>query len=308
MADQLGIAHHVFNFASDFEERVVGPYVRGHAEGSTPNPCIECNRHIKFERMLSRGMALGFDAVATGHHARARATSDGQLELRRAADPAKDQSYVLAMLSAGPAGADRSSRSGTSARKRFAPKPPGAGFARRPSPTVRTCASSDATKGASVSWAIASPCIGPARRWPQRRGPRLGGGGGTGHGRPATRHGPRSRRPAPLRDRRRHPWSSGVRRSTRGCPRSRAAPAHRHLGGRPARGTGSRAVVQLAAVTAVAQCSAHGRPMPCRVQVEGRRRAGGSIRPARAAGGTGPDGRALRRGGPRLCPRRRDRR
>ena len=98
VADQLGIAHHVFNFASDFEERVVAPYVDGHAQGSTPNPCIECNRHLKFERLLSRATALGFDAVATGHHARCSTTAAGRWVLRRGADPLKDQSYVLAML------------------------------------------------------------------------------------------------------------------------------------------------------------------------------------------------------------------
>src|ERR1700734_1859815 len=70
VADQLGLVHHVFNFAAEFEERVVEPYVRGHAEGRTPNPCIECNRHLKFDRLLERARALGFEAVATGHHAR----------------------------------------------------------------------------------------------------------------------------------------------------------------------------------------------------------------------------------------------
>ncbi len=55
VADQLGLVHHVFNFAADFEERVVEPYVRGHAEGRTPNPCIECNRHLKFDRLLGAG-------------------------------------------------------------------------------------------------------------------------------------------------------------------------------------------------------------------------------------------------------------
>ena len=78
VADKLGIAHHVFNFASDFEKRVVAPYVQGHAHGSTPNPCIECNRHLKFDRLLARADDLGFDAVATGHHARCSATADGR--------------------------------------------------------------------------------------------------------------------------------------------------------------------------------------------------------------------------------------
>ncbi len=98
VADQLGLVHHVFNFAAQFEERVVEPYVRGHAEGRTPNPCIECNRHIKFDRLLDRARALGFDAVATGHHARRLASPGGRYRLCRGADPHKDQSYVLAML------------------------------------------------------------------------------------------------------------------------------------------------------------------------------------------------------------------
>ena len=101
VAGQLGIVHHVFNFAAEFEARVVDPYVRGHAEGRTPNPCIECNRHLKFDRLLERARALGFDAVATGHHARCVPTADGRFRLCRGADPLKDQSYVLAMLGQG---------------------------------------------------------------------------------------------------------------------------------------------------------------------------------------------------------------
>jgi tRNA-specific 2-thiouridylase len=98
VADQLGLVHHVFNFAAEFEERVVDPYVQGHAEGRTPNPCIECNRHLKFDRLLDRARSLGFDAVATGHHARRSVTKEGRYRLHRGADPLKDQSYVLAML------------------------------------------------------------------------------------------------------------------------------------------------------------------------------------------------------------------
>ena len=98
VADQLGLDHHVFNFAATFDERVVEPYVRGHAEGRTPNPCIECNRHLKFDRLMERAVDLGFDAVATGHHARRAVTAEGRFRLCRGADPDKDQSYVLAML------------------------------------------------------------------------------------------------------------------------------------------------------------------------------------------------------------------
>jgi tRNA-specific 2-thiouridylase len=98
VADQLGLVHHIFNFAAEFEAHVVDPYVTGHAEGRTPNPCIECNRHVKFDRLLERAAQLGFDAVATGHHARCLRDQFGTWHLARGADPAKDQSYVLAML------------------------------------------------------------------------------------------------------------------------------------------------------------------------------------------------------------------
>ncbi len=98
VAQQLGVAHHVFNFSEDFERHVVGPYVADHAEWRTPNPCIECNRHLKFDRLLDRADQLGFDAVATGHHARVTRDGGGEWSLRRGADPAKDQSYVLHML------------------------------------------------------------------------------------------------------------------------------------------------------------------------------------------------------------------
>jgi len=97
VAIQLGIAHHVFDFSEEFDRLVVGHYVLEHASARTPNPCLECNRHLKFDRLLERAELLGFDALATGHHARVVAT-DGTYELRRGLDPAKDQSYVLYML------------------------------------------------------------------------------------------------------------------------------------------------------------------------------------------------------------------
>ena len=98
VAQQLGLAHHVFNFSEEFDRHVVEPYVADHAAGRTPNPCIECNRHLKFDRFLERAIRLGFDAVATGHHARVSLGHDGTWELRRGVDSAKDQSYVLHML------------------------------------------------------------------------------------------------------------------------------------------------------------------------------------------------------------------
>ncbi|HUP85146.1 MAG TPA: tRNA 2-thiouridine(34) synthase MnmA [Acidimicrobiales bacterium] len=98
VAHQLGIDHHVFNFTDDFDAHVVAPYVAAHAAGKTPNPCVECNRHLKFDRFLARARQLGFDAVATGHHARIVREDDGRWGLRRGADVGKDQSYVLSML------------------------------------------------------------------------------------------------------------------------------------------------------------------------------------------------------------------
>jgi tRNA-uridine 2-sulfurtransferase len=102
VAQQLGIPHHVFNMSDEFEAAVVRPYVEAHAAGRTPNPCIECNRRIKFDVLVSKARRLGFDALATGHHARVSAGGTGGApatwRLRRGVDPAKDQSYVLSML------------------------------------------------------------------------------------------------------------------------------------------------------------------------------------------------------------------
>ena len=98
-ADAIGIDHHVFNFGDDFERHVIAPYVAEHDAGRTPNPCIECNRSIKFARLLERSDALGFDAVVTGHHAQIVTVADGTRRLARAVDMAKDQSYVLHMIS-----------------------------------------------------------------------------------------------------------------------------------------------------------------------------------------------------------------
>jgi tRNA-uridine 2-sulfurtransferase len=98
VAQQLDIDHLVFNFGEDFDRHVVTPYVKAHADGVTPNPCVECNRHLKFDRLLHRAEQLGFEAVATGHHARVGRTAGGRYTLERGADDAKDQSYVVHML------------------------------------------------------------------------------------------------------------------------------------------------------------------------------------------------------------------
>ncbi len=70
VAQQLGLDHVVFNFGDDFAAHVVEPYLEAHVAGRTPNPCVECNRHLKFARLAERAEQLGFDALATGHHAR----------------------------------------------------------------------------------------------------------------------------------------------------------------------------------------------------------------------------------------------
>ncbi|MEZ5203734.1 MAG: tRNA 2-thiouridine(34) synthase MnmA [Acidimicrobiales bacterium] len=97
-ADALGLVHHVFDLGDEFTRHVVAPYAADHEAGRTPNPCIECNRHLKFAAVDDRARALGFDAIATGHHARIVARSDGTRRLARGADRAKDQSYVLHVL------------------------------------------------------------------------------------------------------------------------------------------------------------------------------------------------------------------
>lgn len=98
VAAQLGVPHYVFDEADAFEARVVAPYVAAYDAGATPNPCVACNQELKFGRLLDRARALGFDALATGHHVRARRGDDGVVRLLRARDAAKDQSYVLVGL------------------------------------------------------------------------------------------------------------------------------------------------------------------------------------------------------------------
>jgi tRNA-specific 2-thiouridylase len=93
-ADVIGIPFYVWDLADRFHEDVVSDFVAEYAAGRTPNPCVRCNEKIKFAAVLDRALALGFDAVVTGHHARRDA--DGLL--RRSVDLAKDQSYVLAVL------------------------------------------------------------------------------------------------------------------------------------------------------------------------------------------------------------------
>jgi tRNA-uridine 2-sulfurtransferase len=99
-ADVIGIPFYVWDMAERFHTEVVQDFVDEYARGNTPNPCLRCNEKIKFAAVLDRAVALGFDAVCTGHHARLEPVPDGAgpARLVRSVDPAKDQSYVLAVL------------------------------------------------------------------------------------------------------------------------------------------------------------------------------------------------------------------
>jgi tRNA-uridine 2-sulfurtransferase len=105
-ADVIGIPFYVWDLAEQFHRDVVQDFVDEYARGNTPNPCLRCNEKIKFAAVLDRAVALGFDAVCTGHHARL-IPADGDIgpaggqRLQRSVDPAKDQSYVLAVLTSG---------------------------------------------------------------------------------------------------------------------------------------------------------------------------------------------------------------
>ena len=95
VADVLGIPFYVWDFAEKFKADVIDDFVASYARGETPNPCVRCNQRIKFSALSAKALALGFDSVVTGHYAR---LSGGRL--RRAVDRDKDQSYVLAVLTA----------------------------------------------------------------------------------------------------------------------------------------------------------------------------------------------------------------
>ena len=97
VAEQLGIPHQTLDYTDVFCRAVIQPFAAAYRQGLTPNPCVECNRRVRFGELLAEAHGRGFAALATGHHARIRRGADGW-HLLRGADPAKDQSYVLHML------------------------------------------------------------------------------------------------------------------------------------------------------------------------------------------------------------------
>lgn len=98
VARKLDIPHYVMNFKEEFKDAVIRNFIEEYASGRTPNPCVQCNRHVKFEILLQRMKELGCDRLATGHYARIRRDPDGWFRLMRARGAEKDQSYVLYML------------------------------------------------------------------------------------------------------------------------------------------------------------------------------------------------------------------
>lgn len=98
VAAHLEIPFYVMDVRETFHERIVDYFLEGYAAGETPNPCMMCNRHIRFGALLQHAQSFGADYLATGHYARVRTNGQGQRELLRGLDPAKDQSYVLSVL------------------------------------------------------------------------------------------------------------------------------------------------------------------------------------------------------------------
>jgi tRNA-specific 2-thiouridylase len=95
VAYRLGIPHYVFNFSADFIDQVIQRFVEAYENGRTPNPCIDCNRYIKFDKLFSRARDLEYTFVVTGHYARVEQDVSGRFLLKKALDDAKDQSYFL---------------------------------------------------------------------------------------------------------------------------------------------------------------------------------------------------------------------
>ena len=94
-ADRLGIPHYVLDASAEFRRDVITPFVSTYCEGGTPNPCVDCNRCVKFGSLFDSAEQLGYHILATGHYSALETTESGRILLRRAADPSKDQTYML---------------------------------------------------------------------------------------------------------------------------------------------------------------------------------------------------------------------
>ena len=221
-ADVIGIPFYVWDLSERFHEDVVEDFLSEYAEGRTPNPCLRCNEKIKFAAVLDRAIALGFDAVVTGHYAQLRRDDDGLIEMHRAEDMGKDQSYVLGVLtqeqlahSMFPLGDSPKSVVREEAARR------GLAVADKPD-SHDICFISDGDTGGWLSEKLASHDSGVNRdghdRLLRRRGARLARGVVALHDRPASR--------AAHRD-------AGGRREAALRARHRAGLGHRHR--RPAR-------------------------------------------------------------------------
>ena len=97
VARRLGIPFHVFNFKEDFARQVMDKFVRCYEAGLTPNPCIDCNRYIKFGELINKMKELGFEKIVTGHYAKV-VFENGRYLLKKAEDESKDQSYFLILI------------------------------------------------------------------------------------------------------------------------------------------------------------------------------------------------------------------
>ena len=295
-ADVIGIPFYVWDLSDRFHEDVVEDFMAEYSSGRTPNPCLRCNEKIKFAAVLDRAMALGFDAVATGHYAQLDTGDDGLIEMHRAVDMGKDQSYVLGVLtqeqlahSLFPLG---DSRKADGARRGGAPRPAGRPEAGQPRHLLhlrrrhRRLAAREARTGHPASRGARRP---RERRGagPPRRRVRVHHRAAQG---PADRPA-RRRRPAALRPGHRAGLRHGDRRPPRG--------AHR----RPHRGH-QAALVRQRPRRAAARHRPAARPRrraPCRGDGVARRRRGRG-RAARPGAGHRP---RPGRGGVRRHPRRR---
>ena len=95
---KLGMNHYVFNFGEQFKKQVIEKFAKSYERGETPNPCIDCNRYIKFSKMLERAKMLDYDYIATGHYVQREVAPDGRILIKKAVDSTKDQTYVLYVL------------------------------------------------------------------------------------------------------------------------------------------------------------------------------------------------------------------